>query len=43
MLLRNAGNWTDIGLSYKQTLFNFDKSINAFLLKDVLLFDSKLI
>ena len=43
ILLSNSGKWIDIGLSYKHTLFNFDKPINAFLLKDMILFDSKLI
>ena len=43
MLLRNVGKRTETGLSCKQTLFNFDKPINAFLLNDMILFDSKMI
>jgi len=43
MLLRDSGNWTEIGLSYKQTLVNFVTPMNEFLLKDIILFDSKLI
>ena len=41
MLLRDVGNKTEIGLSNKQTLFNFDKPMNAFLLKETIWFDSK--
>ena len=43
MLLRDVGNKTEIGLSNRQTLFNFDKPINAFLLKEMIWFDSKCI
>ena len=42
ILLRNVGNKTETGLSNKQTLFNLDKPIKAFLLKETILFDSKL-
>ena len=42
ILLRVAGNKTERGLSNKQTLFNLGKPIKAFLLKETILFESKL-
>ena len=42
ILLSDVGKKTETGLSNKQTLFNLDKPIKAFLLKETILFDSKL-
>ena len=42
MLPNVEGDWIEIGLSYKQTLFNLDKPLKVLSLNDLILFDGVL-